>query len=138
MIDYIRKTASGLLEIVTDNHKVTVDQALTGYLNHLAQQSLRSIDTILKQTRKILKCSQKVPIYINNGLVLIQYYPLRSPSTLLINYLSIAHITDERNDTCTLYFKSGATLVLNNLKRLIKQKELAKKLIDYLDLNMLK
>lgn len=138
MIDYIKKTANGLLETHVNNQMTIVDQAITGYLNHLAHISLRNLDTILKLTRKILKCTQKVPIYINKELLLIQYGSLRSSSALLINYRSIAHISVEKNNVGMIYFKSGTILKINNHKQLINQIELIKKLIDYLDLNMLK
>lgn len=138
MIDYIKKTANGLLETHVNNQMTIVDQAITGYLNHLAHISLRNLDTILKLTRKILKCTQKVPIYINKELLLIQYGSLRSSSSLLIHYRSIAHISVEKNNVGMIYFKSGTILKINNHKQLINQIELIKKLIDYLDLNMLK
>jgi len=138
MIDYVIKRIDGRLEIVNDNTVTIIDQALMGYLNHLANQSLRKIDTILKLTRKRIGCSQKVPIYIHSKLLLMQYYPLRAKTSLLINYFAIAQIIYDKEDNFTIYFKSGASLKMEDQLRIIKQIKMVKKIIDSLDSNVLK
>ena len=135
MIDYIIKRSDGFLE-VSDNNRVTIlNQAILGYLNQLAFPYFRTIPTILTITRKRLKCTQKVPIYIHSKLILLQIEPLRAKTSLLINYSAIAQIIYNTENYYTISFKSGAILKCSQHQVINKQMKYAIKLIDLLEIN---
>lgn len=135
MIDYIIKRSDGYLEVSEDNQITTYNQALMGFLNQLAFPYFRTIPTILSITRKLLKCTHKVPIYINPKLIFMQIQPLRANTSVLLNHQSIAKILLNQDEFYTVYFLSGAIFQGTPHQKINKQMKLTIKLIKLIEIN---
>jgi len=136
MIEYILRNSIGILEILEDGKLIQIDASLMGVLNRLANQSLRTVETTLKQTRKILHCSNKIPLYINDHILFLQLRPLRAKEPFLINYYAIAKSLTKTKDTITIYFKSGTSVDSIALNPFVRQMKLSNGLIDALESNL--
>ena len=135
MIEYILRDQYGMLEISEDGQVTHRDISLLGLLNQISYQSLRSVETTLKLTQKLLQCTHKIPLYINPSILLIQLRTIRSKNPFLLNYFAIAKLLPTKGKGITVFFKSGAHVKYDASKPLRRQLELSIIILESLESN---
>lgn len=135
MIEYILRDDYGMLEICEDGKITHVDSSLLGLLNSWSSQSLRSVETTLSATKKLLNCRNKLPLYIHTNLLFLQLRTIRSKTSFLINYFAIAKLLTNRCKDTTIFFKSGVFVNFDSRYTIKRQMELSKILLESLESN---
>ena len=133
VIEYILRDQYGTLEICEEGQVTKRDISLLGLLNQISNQSLRSVETTLKLTQKLLHCSHKIPLYINPSILLIQLRTIRSKNPYLLNYFAIAKLLPTNGNGITIFFKSGAHVKYDTAKPLTRQLKLSKVILESLE-----
>lgn len=136
MIEYIVRDKFGLLEICEDGLIFKRDVSLMGLLNLWSSLSLRTVETTLKITKKILNCSHKIPLYIDSNLLFLQLRTIRSKTPFLINYYAIAKLLSQSCHKTSIVFKSGITVDFNSYPILKRQMELSNRILKSLESNI--
>jgi hypothetical protein len=135
MIEYIVRDNNGLLEICEDGLIFKVDSSLMGLLNLWSNHALRSVETTLRTTQKLLNCRHKIPLYINSNMLFLQLRTIRSKTPFLINYFAIAKLLPNRHNETTIFFKSGVSVNFDSIHTTKRQLDLSKVILESLESN---
>ncbi|MDI6452941.1 competence protein ComK [Peloplasma aerotolerans] len=128
MIEYIVNTSQGAL-IYQERHIKTYKSSNLSYIKLLCQEGLFTYEGYLMAVKKVLDIKYKVPVYINDYLMLIPVKRTRDYDNIWINYASINHIR-ESDDGLEIEFYSQRKIYLkyslNSLSKQIKYLEMIK------------
>ena len=106
---YIINTSSGCTVFNQKEETYSITQ-LT-FIKKLCEKHLFTLDGYLKSVKKHLKISYKIPIIINESLILFSTQAFRNYENIWINYANIQHIVFLKNQTnITFYDQTSLTI----------------------------
>ncbi len=113
MIEWIKRTKIGLIEVACDGGITSFDQSLSGYLNRLCLNNLSTLEGRLKGVQRRFAFKSRIPIYIDPEHLLLPVVGLRSPNCLLINQRALCSCRKRKGNELELRFASGMKLTIS-------------------------
>lgn len=104
----------GFTEVVFETFEMLVNQSNLSTIKQLCKQHLFEYDSRIELTKKILNKKVKIPLFVNDSLILIPTQSPRRYDTIWINYCAIRHIYSKGNQTVVV-FKNLKELTINIL-----------------------
>jgi hypothetical protein len=133
MIDYIRRSEFGLLDVAKDQVIQIYDEPITRFLERLAHQKLSTLSGIIEGTKRALKIKSKPPLYFGVSLLLMQIQSIRSETAYLINYFAVARTVQLPGNEVLIYYKSGHVTKYRGYGTFLRQWESANRILRYLE-----
>lgn len=107
------KNYKDLSEIVFQNVTNYAQKSAFSVVKLLCERELFSYESRVKLTNKYLKIKTRIPLYINDKILLIPTKSPRNYDNIWINYFNILKII-KRIDGCEIVFKNLQVLILDD------------------------
>jgi len=133
MIDYIRRSEFGLLDVAKNQFVQIYDEPLTRFLERLANLRLSTLSGIIQGTKRALSINSKPPLFFCDSLLLMQIQSIRSETAYLINYFAVARYVQLPCNEVLIYYKSGHVTKYRGYGTFLRQWESANGILRYLE-----
>lgn len=132
-MNYIRRTPYGI-EISMNQRKIVIETSINQALNKLCLMSCSTLQGRIDASKLILHTKSKVPIYINQQIVLIPTMSYRNFDCVFFNLYNILHIKKASQHKTKIIFDDLSFLIVECSQNIIdNQMNKAKKLNDYFE-----
>lgn len=110
MIHYVEKLPSGNLLLVSTARKEECTSTFSALFTKWTQKRLSTWEGRILATKRQFSLSSKVPLYCEEGLLLMPIRGMRSPNALFINYYAVCSWKADSSGTAEIRFPNHAVL----------------------------
>ncbi|MFH0993341.1 MAG: hypothetical protein V1761_03215 [bacterium] len=133
MIEYVRKTADGRLEVGSAGIIQRYDETLAHFLNRLSYRRLTTLAGAVEAARRQFGIRTRTPIYLGDDAFFLPLVGLRSPDCLLINHFAVVCVIRSNGSGAVIRFHSGMALIVPSQAILMRQRKLAERMLERLN-----
>ncbi len=116
---YIRNKQN-LSEVVFKNHTIYYERSAFSLVKSLAEKMFFSYESRVKQVKKQLNINVRIPLYLNNELLLIPTMSPKNYETIWLNYFKILKLV-KNNQKTIVVFNNLESLEVNISYNILKR-----------------
>jgi len=133
MIEYVRKTPDGQIEVGSDGTLGRYEEPLSRYLNRLAYRRLTTFTGAVEAARRQYGIRIRTPIYLGDDVFFLPLCGFRSSGCLLVNHFAIVCVSRTGEGGIVIRFRSGMILLAPSYAILERQRALAERMLACLN-----
>lgn len=117
-MNYLLRNNQGI-KIGYNNECKFINVGIVNYINKLCINNLSTYKGRIDASKKVLNTTSKLPIYIDDTIVLFPNISIRRYDCILINYMEILSITKVFNSKCRITFNDLSVLFVDTSHQVI-------------------
>lgn len=131
-MDYLLKSDDYKLYVCGNQNMYIYDTTFQKYINQLLRKHLIDLDSRERNTKRMLGFKSKIPIYINQRILLMCIRSYRLENSFYINYYSIRDFK-HFDGHILINFNNNHTMKIRERHTFLKQLEKCRMIIDFLN-----
>lgn len=132
MYNYIKRTNDYTLNIQVDNRIIYQDIPIQTHFNKLLKKQLTNLIARENTCKKVFNFKAKVPIYINQNILLMCIKSYRSINCLYINYHSIISYSRNKKEVI-INFRDNHSMKINDSFTFLNQLKKCERIISHIN-----
>jgi len=132
MYNYLLRNKDLILNIQVSNKLILLDIPIQRHLNKLLKNQLTNLQVREKTCKLVFNFKAKIPIYINQDILLMCIKSYRSVDCLYINYHSVNSFS-KINKEIIINFVDNHSMKIKDSFTFIEQMKKCEQIISYID-----